>query len=106
MRELEVYYNDIKAGKIQERYPGEEYAFIYYPQYLQGDYPPISTNLPKQKEPFLSQYLFPVFFNMLPEGRYRKRLCRAYKVDENDFFGVLCMMADGEFIGAVNVRKP
>ena len=105
MRQLYVYYNEIKAGTLTERVPGEEYSFLYDVNYLASDLPPVSLTLPKQNEDFLSKSLFPFFVNMLPEGANRRMICNKYKIDETDFFGLLSVMANKDVIGAINIRK-
>lgn len=105
MRELAVYFNDVEAGLLTEFSPGAGYSFQYKEEYLNSALPPISVTLPKQKSPYNSEHLFPFFSNMLPEGTNRRAICRAQKIDENDFFGLLVAMADKDFIGAVNVRR-
>ncbi len=105
MRALNVYMNDSKAGVLTEAYPGKGYSFCYDENYLSSEQPPISVTLPKRREKYESEYLFPFFTNMLPEGANRRVICRALKIDENDFFGLLTAMADKDFIGAVEVRK-
>ena len=105
MRELAVYYNDIEAGVLTEKYPGTGYTFQYKEDYLNSALPPISATLPKQSTTFNSEHLFPFFSNMIPEGANRKVICRTLRIDENDFFGLLEAMADKDFIGAVNVRR-
>ncbi len=67
--------------------------------------PPISVTLPKQITAYYSDYLFPFFSNMLPEGANRRVICRSLRIDENDSFGLLDAMAGKEFIGAINVRR-
>lgn len=105
MRQLNVYVNNNKAGVLTEQYPGKGYTFRYDDAYLASEYPAISVTLPKQKEAYESEYLFPLFTNMLPEGANRKIICRSLRIDENDFFGMLTAMADKDFIGAVQIRK-
>lgn len=105
MRQLNVYVNNNKAGVLTEQYPGKGYTFRYSDAYLASEYPAISVTLPKQKEVYESEYLFPLFTNMLPEGANRKIICRSLRIDENDFFGMLTAMADKDFIGAVQIRK-
>lgn len=105
MRELAVYCNDTEAGILTEQYPGAGYSFQYKEEYLNSTMPPISTTLPKRKDAYNSDHLFPFFSNMLPEGANRRIICRTLKIDENDFFGLLEAMADKDFIGAVNVRR-
>lgn len=105
MRALNVYMNDTKAGVLIEAYHGKGYSFSYDEKYLFTDLPPVSLTLPKRKEKYESEHLFPFFNNMLPEGANRQVICRSLKIDENDFFGLLTAMADKDFIGAVEVRK-
>ena len=105
MRELAVYYNDIEAGVLTEKYPGTGYTFQYKEEYLNSAMPPISATVPKQSSPYGSEHLFPFFSNMVPEGANRRVICRSLRIDENDFFGILEAMADKDFIGAVNIRR-
>lgn len=105
MKQLEVYYNDVRAGILSEQHPGTGYSFQYDEEYLNSAMPPISVTLPKQLEVYSSENLFPFFSNMLPEGANRHVICRNLKIDEDDFFGLLEAMADRDFIGAVNVRR-
>ncbi|MGM9844440.1 MAG: HipA N-terminal domain-containing protein [Muribaculaceae bacterium] len=105
MRELEVYFNDVKAGLLIERSPSNGYIFKYDDEYLKSEFPAVSVRLPKRQQAYEEKYLFSVFANMLPEGGNRRQLCRYYKIDESDLFGILELMADKDFIGAVNVHK-
>lgn len=104
MRQLDVYYNDTKAGVLTELNPGAGYTFEYEPEYLSSDLPPISVTLPKREDAFESDSLFPFFSNMIPEGANRRVICRSLRIDEKDFFGILSAMANMDFIGAVNIR--
>ena len=105
MKQLEVYFNDIKAGILSEHHPGTGYSFQYDEEYLKSAMPPISATLPKKVTAYSSEHLFPFFSNMLPEGTNRCVICRVLKIDENDFFGLLETMADRDFTRAVNVRR-
>ena len=105
MKELAVYYNDIEAGILTEKYPGAGYTFQYKEDYLNSKMPPISVTLPKQSTAYNSDHLFPFFSNMLPEGANRRVICRLLRIDENDFFRLLEAMSGKDFIGAVNVRR-
>ena len=104
MRELEVYMNERRAGLLTETRLGRGYAFCYYPEYLASNLPPISVTLPKREGAYKSEFLFPFFSNMLPEGANRKIICRSLRIDEKDFFGMLVAMANRDFIGAVHVK--
>lgn len=105
MRKIAVYMNDIKAGVLTENVPGKDYVFCYDKDYLLSNQPSISLTLPKRKEEYKSEHMFPFFTNMVPEGANRKVICRNQRIDEHDFFGILMAMADKDFIGAVNVRR-
>ena len=67
--------------------PGRGYTFAYNAAYLASQLPAISVTLPKREEPYESEYLFPFFSNMLPEGINRRVICRSMRIDEDDFFG-------------------
>ncbi len=105
MRQLDVYFNDTKAGVLTEYAPGKGYSFVYEEAYLLSDLPSISVNLIKRREAYESESLFPFFTNMLPEGTNRQVICRSHKIDDQDFFGLLSVMAGKDFIGAVNIRN-
>lgn len=105
MKQLEVYFNDAKAGILTEQHSGRGYSFQYCEEYLGSSMPPISATLPKRADAFCSEQLFPFFSNMIPEGANRRVICRSLKIDERDIFGLLEAMANRDFIGAVNVRR-
>lgn len=106
MRELDVYFNETKAGRLTELNPGFGYTFKYDQDYLASNMPSVSVTLPKRDEIFTSDWLFSLFANIIPEGANRKVICRVLRIDEEDLFGILYAMADQDFIGAVNVRLP
>lgn len=105
IKQLDVYVNEHKAGVLTEKVPGRGYTFCYDDAYLASGLPPISVTMPKRNKSYESEYLFPFFANMLPEGTNRKVICRNLRIDERDFFGLLTAMADKDVIGAVQVRK-
>ena len=106
MRQAEVYCHDIKAGIITEELPGKGYTFVYDAAYLADTcHEPISVTMPLRKEAYQSVYLFPFFTNMLPEGTNRKVVCRNWRLDEKDFFGILLKIATFDTIGAVTVKE-
>lgn len=104
MRQVNVYVNDRKAGVLTEMHPGKGYSFKYDPVYLSSDAPSISVSLSKNIASYESSSLFPFFANMLPEGANRKVICRTYRIDENDLFGILAAMAGKDFIGGVQIK--
>ena len=105
MRTVDVFFNDIKAGVLCETEPGGACIFTYEDAYLNADYPSVSPLLRKNIKSHTSPFLFPFFCNLLPEGGNKKVICRHYKIDENDIFGLLYAMADAEFVGAINIRN-
>ena len=106
MRQAEVFCNDIKAGIITEGQPGRNYTFTYDPAYLaDADHDPVSVTMPLREEPYRSTFLSPFFTNMLPEGANRKVVCRYWRLDETDFFGLLLKIATFDTIGAVTVKE-
>ncbi len=104
MRQLEVYVNDVKAGLLTELNPGKGYTFVYTEAYATSDMPPVSLTLPKRKEAYESEYLFPFFTNLLPEGANRKVICREKRIDDKDFFGMLMATVGTDMIGSVNFK--
>ena len=42
MRQLEVFVNDVKAGRLTELKPGKGYTFVYTDAYVKSDLPPVS----------------------------------------------------------------
>ena len=105
MRQLSVYVNDRHAGFISEQQPGRGYEFRYTSNYLHSDGSPVSLTLPKREDPYLSEYLFPFFTNLLPEGANRKAVWHHAHIEEDDFFGMLMATVGTDMIGAVNFKK-
>lgn len=104
MRSVDVYNNDVLAGTLYEIGQGK-YLFRYDDEYFRNDFmPEISITIPKKQQEYMSDAIFPFFTNMLPEGGNRKVICRKFKVDESDFFGMLMSMRGADFIGAINLR--
>ena len=60
--------HDIEAGILQET-EAKMYVFTYHEDYS-GE--PVCLAMPVRREPYLSNYLFPYFFNMLSEGANRE----------------------------------
>ena len=86
--------------------PGRGYTFTYDKQYMMDrTHDPVSLTMPFREEPYQSDYLFPVFTNMLPEGANRKIVCRSWRLDEKDFFGLLLKIATHDTIGALTVKE-
>ncbi|BFK46669.1 HipA N-terminal domain-containing protein [Alistipes sp. i18-0019-D1] len=105
MRQAEIYSNGILAGVLTETDQGQ-YRFRYDDAFL-GDerQTAISLSFPKSGREFVSDTLFPFFYNMLAEGANKAYQCRTLKIDENDAFGLLLATAHTDTIGAITVKK-
>ncbi len=105
MRKAEVLYKDEKAGVLIQTDDGS-FTFSYSDEWISiSNKPSISPTLPKNRKEFNSSFLFPFFYNMLPEGSNKQSICKYYKIDEDDYFGILMITAKVDSIGAVRVRK-
>lgn len=105
MRAATVYYNQIPAGTLAEE-NRHSYSFAYDEGYFKNLLlPAISLTLPKTQQEYLSEYLFPFFYNMLAEGVNRTLQSRQLKIDENDSFGFLLATAQFDTIGAITVKE-
>ena len=89
MRSARVQYKGEDAG-ILTQYDDGTFSFEYDDNWLvNGHKPSISLTLPKRKEMYRSEYLFPFFYSMLPEGTNKNVVCKILKIDEDDFFVIL-----------------
>ncbi|MDI9882216.1 HipA N-terminal domain-containing protein [Flectobacillus longus] len=104
MRKAAVYRNGIFAGILMEE-NRKRYIFKYEKIYFDDiKMPAISLTLPKNKQEYTSEVLFPFFFNMLSEGVNRKLQSTQLRIDEDDSFGLLMATAQSDTIGAVTVK--
>ena len=104
MRKVEVYHNEILAGILTEE-NRKSFLFRYIDSYYNDtSKPAISLTLPKTKQEYRSEYLFPFFFNMLSEGVNKKLQSTQLKIDEEDNFGLLMATAQYDTIGAITVK--
>ena len=72
--------------------------------FIDDNKPAISLTLPKTQIEYTSEFLFPLFFNMLSEGVNRKLQSLQLKIDEEDNFGLLAATAQYDTIGAITVK--
>ena len=100
MRQCKILVHNIEAGILQET-DDRRYVFTYNEDYI-GD--PVCISMPVRKEPYLSDYLFPYFFNMLSEGANRKLQSQLLHIDEHDDFGIMLATAQFDTIGAVTIK--
>lgn len=104
MRRAEVYRNNILAGILSETDSG--YTFTYDREYYNDhSKPAISLTLPKTQLSYTSKTLFPFFYNMLSEGANRTLQLKQFKIDENDFFGLLLATAQYDTVGPITVKQ-
>lgn len=104
MRSAEVYYNDELAGVLTEK-SRNKYLFHYTDAWFINDRkPPVSLTMPKNRQEYENDSLFPVFFNMLSEGANKSLQCKLLRIDENDFFGLLMASAQYDTIGAITIK--
>ena len=105
MREAAVFFKGEKAGVLTQL-DDSSFRFQYDPSWVTDDRKPaISLTLPKTKEPYQSKFLFPFFFNLLPEGSNKRVVCKLNRIDKKDYFGLLMTTAKNDSIGAVTVSK-
>lgn len=105
MRRALVLVNKIVAGTLTET-DDIHYIFKYDNEYLiNPEFRAISLAFPKRKEEYVSDELFPFFYNMLSEGANKATQCKTLKIDENDSFGLLLATAKHDTIGAITVEE-
>lgn len=105
MRQARVLYKDEVAGLLKQHDDGT-FTFEYTDDWIKDPAkPPISLTLPKTTVVYRSEYLFPFFFHLLPEGTNRQIICRSLRIDRNDDFGLLLNTAQVDTIGAVTIHK-
>jgi len=105
MREAKVLFKDLDAGVLTQHDDGS-FTFRYHDAWLADkEKPPISLTLPKNGGPFHSGFLFPFFYNMLPEGSNKQVVCKLNRIDRDDYFGLLMTTAKTDSIGAVRIIK-
>lgn len=105
MRRAKVIYKNEWAGTLFQLDDGS-FEFRYEKDWLDNQSkPPVSLTLPKHKEVFRSSYLFPFFYNMLPEGTNKQVVSYNLRIDEKDHFGILMATAKFDAIGAVRILK-
>lgn len=105
MRKANILYKDEEAGVITQNDDGS-FTFCYHTTWIENrNKPGISLSLPKSKQEFHSKFLFPFFYNMLPEGSNKQVVCKYNRIDQTDYFGLLLTTAKTDSIGAVRVVK-
>ena len=105
MRKAVILYKGEEAGILTQHDDGA-FTYRYNDTWMaDSNKPHISLTLPKSQQEYNSQYLFPFFCNMLPEGANKEVVCKLMRIDPDDFFGLLVTTAQSDTIGAVRVLK-
>ena len=105
MRKAKILYKNQEAGMLIQHDNGS-FTFKYDNSWISDETKPsISLTLPKSQHEFHSDFLFPFFYNMLPEGSNKQIACKLNRLDLNDYFGLLLTTAKNDNIGAVRVIK-
>ncbi|MBQ2999842.1 MAG: HipA N-terminal domain-containing protein [Clostridia bacterium] len=98
-----VYVREAFAGTLKETDYG--YSFKYDDEYLaKNDSTAVSLTLPKREEEYTSNFLFPFFDGLIPEGWLLNVVAHNWKKDKNDRFGIL-LVACRDPIGNVSIRE-
>jgi serine/threonine-protein kinase HipA len=102
MRLAEVYYRDVKAGRLVEDENG--YLFCYDATYLASkNAEPISLTLPLTRLPYRSPSMFPFFDGLIPEGWLLDIASTSWKIDPRDRMSLL-MACCNDCIGNISVK--
>lgn len=105
MRQATIFYKGKEAG-ILEQHDNGSFTFRYLEGWLADPQnPSISLTLPRSQPEYQSKYLFPFFYNMLPEGTNKLIVCQANRLDLDDYFGILMTTARYDTVGAITVKK-
>ncbi|MFN3640118.1 MAG: HipA N-terminal domain-containing protein [Flavobacterium sp.] len=105
MRSAKIVFKNEESGLLTQHDDGS-FTFRYHDHWVSNESKPsISVTLPKREKEFHSKYLFPFFFNMLPEGSNKQVVCKLNQIDSDDYFGLLMTTAQEDSIGAVKVVK-
>ena len=105
MRAAKILFRNEEAGILTQHDDGS-FNFLYHNNWVNDlSKPGISLTFPKKIQEYHSPFLFPFFFNMLPEGSNKQVVCKLNKLDQNDYFGILMTTAKHDSIGAVRVIK-
>ena len=103
-RKGRVFNNDRLAAVIEESDSG--YKFTYDPEYLADPSAgPVCFAMPKRRESYFSEKLFPFFHGLLSEGVISQIQCRKLKLDEDDYFGRILKTGKGDVIGSITVEE-
>lgn len=102
MRSANIFFNNTKAGTIIQNESG--FTFTYFDEYLKDENArAISLTLPLRKEPYKSNYLFPFFNGLIPEGWLLDLACSYFNLNRLDHMSIL-LKTGKDVIGNVVVE--
>ena len=105
MRQAKVFFKEEEAGLLTQLDDGH-FTFRYHDAWMTDSRKSgISLSFPKTEQVYSSEFLFPFFWNMLPEGSNKQVMCKFHRIDQDDYFGLLMTSAKNDTIGAVRVVK-
>jgi serine/threonine-protein kinase HipA len=105
MRQATILYKNKEAGVLIQHDDGT-FTFKYDNSWINdATKPAVSLTLPRKQQEYHSKYLFPFFYNMLPEGSNKQVVCKLNRLDLDDYFGLLLTTAKNDNIGAIRVVK-
>ncbi len=105
MRRAKILFRNEAAGLLTQHDDGT-FSFRYFDEWVADtSRPDISLTLPKETKEFHSKYLFPFFYHLLPEGSNREVICQFYRMDSDDYFGLLLKVGSQDCIGAIQVMN-
>ncbi|QXP79808.1 MULTISPECIES: HipA N-terminal domain-containing protein [Winogradskyella] len=103
MRQGTIWINNEQAGILKET--DEGYRFKYHTDYLNHkNAAAIALSLPLQEKEFQSEYLFPFFDGLIPEGWLLEIAHKNWKLNPRDRMGLLLNTCH-DCIGNISVRE-
>jgi len=105
MRAAKVLYKNEEAAVLSQLDDGTFVLRYTDAWFNNGDKPAISLSLPKTQQEYQSYFLFPFFYNLLPEGSNKQVVCYHQRIDPSDDFGLLLTTAKYDTIGAIRTVK-
>lgn len=103
MRQGAIWINNEQAGILKET--DEGYFFSYDSAYLNKDNATsIALSLPLKEKEFQSEYLFPFFDGLIPEGWLLDIAHKNWKLNPRDRMGLL-LTTCRDCIGNISIRE-
>jgi len=100
MKQAKVYFQDKLAGVLTEDENG--YTFVYAENYVAENCFPISLTMPVTALPYKSDYLFPFFDGLIPEGWLLDIAQTNWKINPRDRMSLLLACCK-DCIGVVSI---